>query len=284
MRGQKMVRRLVDLLLHKPAGELTRLFVRFDADCARAGWREASVNLRSSLIDNARVTGVENIPISGPAMIVSNHPGAYDVVVMSAVLPRNDVKFISSNVPFIRCLPNANEHFIMIAHTMGPRIAAVRSAQRHLASGGLLLFFPRGEVEPDPAFAPDPERELPSWSESVEMFLRLVPETRVIAAAAGGMLSRRWYNYPLVRLWKRPARRQKVAELFQVASQLFGRKTSGIQPTVSFSAPLDLQIKAVPKGALQQAVIGAVGEQIRKLEFSDRVSSLTFDSSRRLLP
>jgi hypothetical protein len=227
--------------------------------------------LQSSLIDEASVTGVENIPLSGPAMIVSNHPGAYDIIVMSAVLPRNDVKIISSNVPFIRCLPNANEHFIMIAHTMGPRIAAVRAAQRHLASGGLLLFFPRGEVEPDPAFAPDPERELPRWSESVELFLRLVPETKLVAAAAGGMLSKRWFDHPVVQLWNRPARRQKVAELFQVASRLFGKKTAGIQPTISFSAPLDLEIKAAPKGALLEAVTSAVGEQIRKLDFPMRI-------------
>lgn len=266
LRGHKRIRKLIGWVLHKPVARLSNLFIEFDRVCAQDGWQAAAVNIRDKLVDEAHVNGEEGIPQTGPLMVVSNHPGVYDILVLSAAIPRDDVKVIASNITFIRCLPNVYEHFILIAPDVDVRMKAVREAQRHLKSGGTLLFFPRGEVEPDPAFAPDPDRELVNWSESVELFLRLIPQTRVIAAASGGMLSKFWFNHPFVKLWKKPARRQKVAEIFQASSQLFGRKTRGIAPTVSFSSPLAIEIENAPKGSLTETVRQAMRVQIGQLK------------------
>lgn len=270
-RRRAAIRPLVERLLRTPARRLAGMFVAFDQECAVHGWHAAARSLQAGLVDETRVQGAGSIPPHGPLMVVCNHPGAYDVVILSAAIPRSDIRIISSDIRFLHRLPNAGSHFLMIADSLGPRVAAVRSAHRHLASGGMLLFFPRGEVEPDPAFAPDPGRELGRWSPSVELFLRLVPATQVVAAAAGGMLARRWFYHPLVRLWKDPFRRQKVAEVFQVATHLMGHKTSGILPTVSFSPPFAHHAKTAPKGALLSIVTDAVLKQMTQVSagFSD---------------
>ena len=54
---------------------------------------------------------------------------------------------------------------------------AMREALRHLESGGAVLLFARGTIDPDPAFMAGGESELNGWSRSLEIFLGSVPES-----------------------------------------------------------------------------------------------------------
>jgi len=72
-------------------------------------------------------------------------------------------------------------------------------------------------------------------------------------AIASGMLSAGWYKNPLINIWKKYEQRQKVAEIFQIASQLVTGKTPATTPTVCFSKVLslsDLGGEEAPDGAL----------------------------------
>ncbi len=90
--------------------------------------------------------------------MVSNHPAAYDVIILAASLPRDDLKIISSPVSVANYLPAVRPHFIFISEDAHKRMGTVRAALRHLREGGALLIFPRGDAEPDPAVTPGARR------------------------------------------------------------------------------------------------------------------------------
>ncbi|HEX9090714.1 MAG TPA: hypothetical protein VF831_04460, partial [Anaerolineales bacterium] len=81
---------------------------------------------------------------------------------------------------------------------------------------------------------------LAGWSTSIGHFVRNVPQTVSVVAAASGMLSAKWYKNPLIHIWKKYEQRQKVAEIFQVASQLFTGRVPTTIPRVTFSPPLTI--------------------------------------------
>ena len=126
------------------------------------------------------------------------------------------------------------------------------------------MIFPRGDVEPDPAVSPGAEQSLNGWSASLELFLRKVPQTMSVVAIASGILSKRWFKNPLIKLWKKYEQRQKVAEIFQVATQLITGKMPKSTPMVSFSPSLsidDLGGEDAPEGTLLASLI----DQARRL-------------------
>ncbi len=47
------------------------------------------------------VKGTLKIPSKGPAIILSNHPGAYDAIAIGSQVPRQDLKFTVSKTPFL---------------------------------------------------------------------------------------------------------------------------------------------------------------------------------------
>ena len=48
--------------------------------------------LLSQLVTGVTVRGAEAIPLTGPLIVVSNHPGAYDSVAILASLPRGLIR------------------------------------------------------------------------------------------------------------------------------------------------------------------------------------------------
>ena len=63
---------------------------------------------------------------------------------------------------------------------------------------------------------------------------------------------------PLIKLWKKYEQRQKVAEIFQIATQLITGKMPKSTPMVSFSVPLsidDLGGADLTEGTLLASII-----------------------------
>jgi hypothetical protein len=119
-------------------------------------------------------------------------------------------------------------------------------------------------VEPDPAVSPGAEQSLSGWSASLELFLRKVPQTHLVVAIASGILSGTWFKNPLIKIWKKYEQRQKVAEIFQIGTQLLTGKNPATTPMVTFSPPLtidDLGGEEAPEGAL----LASLTEQARRL-------------------
>lgn len=229
---------LIAPLFRIPCRELAEMLVRLDQDILRCGWSAGIGSFLAHFVKDVYVSGADYVPKEGPLLVASNHPAAYDVLILSKILGRDDLRIISSNISVVSCLPAIAPHFIFIGDDPFGCITTVRSAVRHLLNGGSLLIFPRGDVEADPAVSPEALDSLRHWSNSLDLFLRNAPQTQTIVSIVSGVLSGSWFHSPVVRLWTEPARRQKVAEIFQVVQHLIRPGSLSIYPSATFSPPL----------------------------------------------
>ncbi len=244
-------------LLHAPIQRMSQLLVQVDLDIPVDGWNAAVSRFLDHFITQLHLHNAWNLTAQGPLMVVCNHPAALDVVILSAAIKRDDLKIVASDIPILQMFPYIRQHIIPVFYDISLRLRTVRDTIRHLEQGGAILIFPRGDVEPDPAVSPGALHSLDGWSPSVELFLRRVPATITVAAIASGMLSAGWYKNPLINLWKKYEQRQKVAEIFQIASQLITGHTPHATPSVTFSAPLSL-VELGGVGASQGALLAGV--------------------------
>lgn len=107
--------------------------------------------LLNSLYD-VKITGIENLPASGPAIIVCNHQSYLDAVALCAFLPR-DITFLAYYKLFEVRLLGAilKKHKDIPIKDKDP--AAVKQAFNQcsivLSEGRLLCIFPEGNLSPD---------------------------------------------------------------------------------------------------------------------------------------
>ncbi len=253
LKHSNLITRCLYPIFYPPVKRMSILLVELDRNTAQTGWNSAVNLFTRKLVRDIHLIGAEVIPHQGPLMVLCNHPAAYDVAILAAAVHRDDLKIIASDIPIVQLLPNIASHVIPVPYHIPSRLQTVRTTIQHLNSAGAILIFPRGNVEPDPTVSPGAERSLDGWSPSVELFLRRVPETICVVAIASGMLSEKWYKNPLINRWKKYEQRQKVAEIFQIGSQLLTGKRSAATPMIKFSSPLsisDLGGEAAPDGAL----------------------------------
>jgi hypothetical protein len=251
-------------ILSKPVKRMSAMLVELDRNIAEKGFNQAMIQFKDNFVSSVDLRGAENVPEQGPLLLICNHPAAYDVIIVAACIHRDDLKALASDIDLIQKLPNIANHIIPVPYQISSRLQTVRASINHLKSGGALLIFPRGDVEPDPTISPGAEQSLNGWSPSLELFLRKVPQSISTVAIASGILSKRWFKNPLIRLWKKYEQRQKVAEIFQIAAQLITGKMPKSTPTVNFSAPLSIDQlggEAAPEGTLLAAIV----EQARAL-------------------
>jgi len=100
-----------------------------------------------------------------------------------------------------------------------------------------LLLFANGDVEPDPELGPGAAEAIQNWSRSIEIMVREVPECRLQAAIASGVLMPRFARSPFVRIRKAPARRQKLAEVVQLCQQMVRPRSVRTHVHISFARP-----------------------------------------------
>ena len=203
--------------------------------------------------------GVENIPLTGPLVVASNHPANVDSLVISAHVNRADYKAIIGDIPFFEHLPHVSERAIHApdpGNTVG-RMQVIRESIRHLNSGGSLLIFPRGGIEADPEFMPHPDGEFQHWSRSLEIFLQRVPGLQILITIASGVISPNAFHHPIT--WFRKARpdKQRLAFLYQLARQMLsGREIFGLTPRVTFGQ--------VIKGNIHEHMLAEIDEAARR--------------------
>lgn len=231
---------LLRVLAWRSTTRFAEIAAIFDDYVGRLGFNEAMRQIMPYFISDIFVHGADAVPAEGPLLVISNHPGTYDSIAISAALPRNDLKIVASGFPFLRRLPAASQHLIFVSDAMQGRIASVRSAIRHLREGKTLLIFPSGRVEPDPAVLPGASQSMSAWSPGLELILQRVPETQVLITIASGVLSPIFLNNPLIRLWREKRDPQAVAEVIQVLVQMLFPHRVQLAPRVSFDPPLTL--------------------------------------------
>jgi hypothetical protein len=260
--GTGWARRTLEPIFGAATRRFSEFAAGFDRCVSQSGLREAARWALPRFVKKVEVQGVENIPEQGPLVVAANHPGTVDGLVIAANLPRPDLKILASGMPFIRSLPATARHLIYVTRppAMYARMNAIRAAIRHLKEGGALLIFPGGNVEPDPGILPGAERAVENWSASLEIFLRSVPQARVLVTIVSNVLSASWMRSPLTRLRKELRDRQKLAEIFQVIQQMIFPRSLLLTPSVHFAEllnPPEMEMENDPGGILQGIITRA---------------------------
>lgn len=105
------------------------------------------------IVRDVRVEGMENLPATGPALIVSNHPtGIADGIVMHAMMaPLRDDLFIYANYDMIRVLPQTEDFIAPVEWRLEKRSHAKTKAtmdytRQALEAGRIGLIFPSGRL------------------------------------------------------------------------------------------------------------------------------------------
>lgn len=225
-----------------PAHLFASLGASFDNYIAKNGFDQAARWVLPRFSHPIQLYGQENIPVEGPLILASNHPGNIDALALAANLPRNDLKILALDIPFVQGLPNLSKHFIYSNQDDASmdRMLSIRMSIRHLRDGGSLLIFPAGHISPDPAVLPGAEKNLTTWSRSLELFLRKAPAAKLQLAMLSHITLQGFYDHPITRRRQEKVLRQILAQHLQVASQLVFPRRWRISPNLTFAAPLTL--------------------------------------------
>jgi hypothetical protein len=234
-------RRTFGWIFRKPTNRLASLSVTADRMIAREGFSKAAAWMLTHWCRTVMARGTQTIPPRGPLLVVSNHAGSYDSFVIASQLGREDLKLISSDIPFLRNLPNASAHLIFLSDRTHDRMIAARAGIRHLQAGGSLLLYGTGLIDPDLEVYPDAERHLAGWSASIDLFLRAVPQANVLVTFVSGVVSKRWAYHPVTWLKRIDWQKRRLAEFGQVIEQLFFPGSFYLSPHVSFALPASVE-------------------------------------------
>jgi hypothetical protein len=236
---QGIARRVFGPLFRRPAHSFALLFGEMDAIILKESLPAACRHGLKQFTRLIKVNGAENIPAHGPLLIVSNHAGAYDVLVILSQVGRNDVKVIAGELALLHNFPALQQRLIFTTFQPGSGMQAARQSLRHLKEGGALLLFASAGIDPDPALDPQAARQdLQRWKPSLDMFLQYVPEARVVVSLVRSIAAPNWARHPLTRIGKRPIEKRRIGEMLQIMEQLLFPGSRLMQPHIQFSSPL----------------------------------------------
>jgi 1-acyl-sn-glycerol-3-phosphate acyltransferase len=225
-------------LFLRPARQFARQIVEYDELVGQVGLHEASSHiLENRYINDLKVHGREHIPLSGPALFLSNHPGLADTVSLFTAIPRTDLRIIALHRPFLASLTHITRQLVYISDDPGERMRAVRKVSAHLREGGAALTFPAGKIEPDPDVHPGALESLNDWIESAAIFLRFAADMQIVPVLVSGVVWERTAHHWLTKIKKTREEREKLA----AALQLLAMITRDARPTtvhVHFGRPI----------------------------------------------
>jgi len=203
-------------LLKPAARRFAEQVVIFDQWVGSLGLQTASQTFLRGYIAGIDVSGQDGIPSDGPVVILSNHPGMADSLALFASIPRQDLKVIAQERPFLRALIQTSQRLIYVPENVEGRTEVIRSVGHHLRQGGAVLTFPAGRIEPDPGVMQGAAAALNQWSKSIALFVRMAPQALIIPAVVSGVVSAKAIQHPLTRLRRRPKDRERLAATLQI--------------------------------------------------------------------
>jgi hypothetical protein len=250
--------KVLGFLLKPAARRFTRFLVEFDLSSKYLGADGASRRVFPMFFDDLQVRGAEKIPATGPLILAANHPGGMDFVAITGRSGRDDLKIISSEVDFLKKLPEGRRYMIDLPNDARARFTALKEALAHLQNGGMLLLFATGSIDPDPYYFANAKDHLARWSQSLELFLRKVPGLQVMPVISSQAIGENFlFRNPLVKMQKIRVDRQRLAEFGQVITQIMKPGSLLMTPRISFGEAFsesDLRLK-IGEGNLRRAVI-----------------------------
>jgi hypothetical protein len=231
-------RKLAEALCWLPARRFANQMVDFDRRVGEQGLYLASLRTLDGYVSRLEVVGGKHLPSKGPLLVLSNHPGMTDTLALFSSLRRPDLRIVASERPFLHALTNVSRQLIYVPDDAGKRMGVVRNVVSHLRRGGAALTFPAGEIEPDPACMPGAIDSLRSWSDSIAVFARLVPETTIIVAIVSGVIWPATLTHPLTRLGKGQKESERIAANVQILAQMARPSFRPVAVRVAFGPPM----------------------------------------------
>ena len=250
--GVRYGRALMESISRIPARRLAHQILTYDRIVGESGLGTGGAWALKRLSRNTSIEGQEHVPRDGPLLLVSNHPGLADAVALFAATPRDDLRVIAADRPFLEALPNTSRYLLSVRDTSAGRSGVVRTAVRQLRGGGAVLTFPGGRIEPDPAVLPGAVEALSRWSSSGDLFARLVPGLVVVPVVVSGVISPSALRNPLIHLRRRRRDREWLAATLQVLVPAL----RNVDARVDFGRPIHAEPGSVG---------GAVIEETRRL-------------------
>ncbi len=272
--GVRRGRRLLAAACYWPARRFALTVLEFDRRVGQEGLHSAANWGVQQFAAQVKLVGGEHLPASGPVLFVANHPGITDTLALYAVLLRADLHTVAAVRPFLAALDNMTRRLIYIDEDAHTHLGVVRSVTRHLRSGGSVLTFPAGKIEPDPAVLPGASAGFEQWTGSIGLFVRLAPQTQVAPLLVSGVFSPRALASPLVRLRRRQKDRERLAAMLQVVAP----ERYPVCVTVALGRPLPAAglLAAGSAAEMKAAVVGAMRSLLeassQQLPYSDRNS------------
>lgn len=270
-------RPLLSCLLHrvfiKPTQKFAQQLLEFDSLIEKHGLVQASRRTGRLYIRDIRVFGTEHIPASG-FLALSNHPGLADTLTLFCALKRDDLKIIALERPFLVALTNVSKRLFFVKDDAASRMALVRQVSGHLRSGGAILTFPAGRIEPDPNIYSGAVDSLQSWTDSAGVFLRMVSETVVLPVLVRNVVWDKAAHHPLLKIKKNRVDREKLAAAFQLLAMLIWN-IKPVNITVQIGKPIiTKELGSTDVKVIHQAVLKEMKSLIESPPYGEGVSVL----------
>lgn len=234
------IRMVFEPIIKKPTSRFSKLAIEFENEVEQQGLPETTKIFLERFANGSSSNGEEYIPSEGPLIIVSNHPGTFDFFSIVSRIPRDDIRLIISGVPFVRSLPAVSSYLIYTTSDPYGRMNVVRQAIHHVKSGGCLILFPTGILDPDPEIMDGAYPALNKWSRSIELILRRIPEAKIQVAIVSGVIPQSAIQHPITWLSREKWKKQRLAEFMLVAKHLVRDLRFDVHPKVSFSQALSI--------------------------------------------
>jgi 1-acyl-sn-glycerol-3-phosphate acyltransferase len=255
------------------ARKFAKQMVDFDSAVGQHGLVNASRLTQRHFVQDICVFGSDLIP-AGPFLALSNHPGMTDTLSLFCALRRPDLKIIALDRPFLNTLPNMSKQLFYVKNDLASRITLVRQVTSHLRAGGSALTFPAGEIEPDPDIYPGAIESLQTWTDSVEVFIRMAPETAVLPVLVRNVIWDKAANLPLLKIKKTKDEREKLAAALQLLSMVLWN-FKPVSVTVQIGKPITIkELGTTDARAIHQAVLSEMKHLIENSRKDKGVSAL----------
>lgn len=254
--GNPLLTALVRRAFVRPARKFARQMADFDVRVGQTDLATASREIMRKLyVRDVRSHGREHIPLSGPALFLSNHPGMADTISLFAAINRPDLKIIALHRPFLESLTSTTSQLFFIDDDPSKRMNAVRGVASHLKNGGSALTFPAGSIEPDPLAYPGALDSLSNWTDSAGVFVRFARDTKIVPVLVSGVIWERSARHWLTRFKRTRHEREKFAAALQLLALVVGNARPNTVH-VRFARPIALEeVGSTDSQAIHRAVL-----------------------------
>jgi putative hemolysin len=193
--------------------------------------------VQKKLQAKVRIKGVENIPATGGAILVSNHPlGGLDgmVIMAEALRIRKDVKVIVNDI--LMHIPNFTNTFIPVNKLGKKAKDSLQKVEQAYAEGNLVIVFPAGICSRK---IDGQIRDL-DWQKS--FLLRSIRyQLPIIPCFFDGQNSKRFYR---LAYWRKKLGIKANIEMFYLSDEMFLQKGHTFTLTIGSAIPCDqLEVK-----------------------------------------